>query len=53
MLKTLRNPTFRDRFAAQLVALVGTGLAAVTLGLLAWQMAGDTAGAVLVTALTV
>lgn len=51
MLKTLRNPTFRHLFAAQLVALVGTGLATVALGLLAWQLAGDNAGAVLGTAL--
>jgi hypothetical protein len=39
MLKTLRNPTFRHLFAAQLVALLGTGLATVALGLLAWQLA--------------
>ncbi len=51
MLKALRNPTFRHLFAAQLVALVGTGLATVALGLLAWQLAGDNAGAVLGTAL--
>lgn len=51
MLKTLRNPTFRHLFSAQLVALVGTGLATVALGLLAWQLAGDNAGAVLGTAL--
>ena len=53
MLKTLRNPTFRHLFAAQLVALVGTGLATVALGLLAWQLAGDNAGAVLGTALAI
>ena len=53
MLQTLRNPTFRHLFAAQLVALVGTGLATVALGLLAWQLAGDDAGAVLGTALAI
>jgi MFS family permease len=53
MLETLRDPTFRHLFAAQLVALVGTGLATVALGLLAWQLAGDNAGAVLGTALAI
>jgi MFS family permease len=53
MLRTLRNPTFRHLFAAQLVALLGTGLATVALGLLAWQLAGDNAGAVLGTALAI
>lgn len=53
MLETLRNLTFRHLFAAQLVALVGTGLATVALGLLAWQLAGDNAGAVLGTALAI
>lgn len=53
MLKTLRNPTFRHLFAAQLVALIGTGLATVALGLLAWRLAGDNAGAVLGTALAI
>ena len=53
MLGTLRNPTFRHLFAAQLVALIGTGLATVALGLLAWQLAGNNAGAVLGTALAI
>lgn len=53
MLATLKNPTFRHLFAAQIVALVGTGLATVALGLLAWQLAGDNAGAVLGTALAI
>lgn len=53
MLSTLRNPTFRHLFAAQLVALLGTGLATVALGLLAWHLAGDNAGAVLGTALAI
>jgi MFS family permease len=53
MLGTLRNRAFRHLFAAQIVALVGTGLATVALGLLAWQLAGDNAGAVLGTALAI
>ena len=53
MLTTLRHPTFRHLFAAQLVALLGTGLATVALGLLAWQLAGQDAGAVLGTALAI
>ena len=53
MLSTLRNPTFRHLFLAQIVALVGTGLATVALGLLAWHLAGNNAGAVLGTALAI
>jgi MFS family permease len=53
MLSVLRNPTFRHLFAAQIVALLGTGLATVALGLLAWDLAGDSAGAVLGTALAI
>lgn len=53
MLSTLCNPTFRHLFAAQAVALVGTGLATVALGLLAWQLAAQDAGAVLGTALAI
>lgn len=53
MLSTLANPTFRHLFAAQIVALLGTGLATVALGLLAWKLAGENAGAVLGTALAI
>jgi MFS family permease len=53
MLNALRNQTFRHLFAAQIVALLGTGLATVALGLLAWRLAGDNAGAVLGTALAI
>jgi MFS family permease len=53
MVSTLANPTFRHLFAAQVVALVGTGLATVALGLLAWEIAGENAGAVLGTALAI
>lgn len=53
MLKVLANRTYRHMFFAQVIALFGTGLATVALGLLAWQLAGDTAGAVLGTALAI
>jgi hypothetical protein len=53
MLKTLRNPTFRHLFAAQILALLGTGLATVAPGLLAWELAGDNVAAVLGTALAI
>lgn len=53
MLSVLRNPRNRNLFAAQAVALVGTGLLTVALGLLAYDIAGPRAGAVLGTALTI
>ncbi|MBT2586515.1 MFS transporter [Arthrobacter sp. ISL-95] len=53
MLSVLRNGTYRRLFAAQVVALAGTGLLTVALGLLAYDLAGSNAGAVLGTALTV
>lgn len=53
MLAPLKNPIFRRLFAAQAVALTGTGLATVALGLLAYDLAGDSAGAVLGTALAI
>ncbi|WP_435260067.1 MFS transporter [Thioclava sp. FR2] len=53
MLTILANRTYRHLFAAQVIALVGTGLATVALGLLAWQIAGDEAGRVLGTALAI
>ena len=53
MLKTLSNPAFRHLLLAQIVSLIGTGLATVALGLLAWHLAGDRAGAVLGTALAI
>ncbi|MYW64322.1 MFS transporter [Streptomyces sp. SID8379] len=49
----LRNRTYRRLFCAQVVALVGTGLATVALGLLAYDLAGADAGAVLGTALAI
>lgn len=53
MLSILRNRTYRHLFAAQVVALTGTGLATVALGLLAFDLAGNAAGLVLGTALTI
>jgi MFS family permease len=53
MLKVLANRTYRHLFLAQVIALVGTGLATVALGLLAYEIAGANAGAVLGTALAI
>jgi hypothetical protein len=53
MLSVLCNRTYRHLFAAQVIALVGTGLATVALGLLAYELAGKNAGAVLGTALAI
>ena len=53
MLSPLRNPTYRHLFAAQVIALTGTGLATVALALLAYELAGPDAGAVLGTALAI
>lgn len=50
MLGLLKHPVFGRLFAAQLVALLGTGLMTIALGLLAYDLAGDRAGAVLGTA---
>ncbi|MDW5317591.1 MFS transporter [Rhizobium sp. PL01] len=53
MLNILTNTTYRHLFLAQVIALVGTGLATVALGLLAFDIAGADAGAVLGTALAI
>jgi MFS family permease len=53
MLSVLKNRTYRHLFAAQVIALVGTGLMTVALGLLAYELAGADAGAVLGTALAI
>jgi MFS family permease len=53
MLQVLRNPTYAKLFSAQVIALLGTGLLTVALGLLAFDIAGDAAGSVLGTALTI
>lgn len=47
MLQVLADRTYRHLFAAQVVALLGTGLATVALGLLAYDLAGDNAAMVL------
>jgi H+ antiporter protein len=53
MLDVLKNRTYRHLFLAQVIALIGTGLATVALGLLAFDLAGESAGAVLGTALAI
>ncbi len=53
MLSILANRTYRHLFLAQVIALVGAGLATVALGLLAFEIAGEDAGAVLGTALAI
>lgn len=53
MLTVLKHPTYRLLFSAQVIALIGTGLATVALGLLAYQLAGEQAGLVLGTALAI
>lgn len=53
MLDVLSNRTYRHLFLAQIIALVGTGLATVALGLLAFEIAGANAGAVLGTAMAI
>lgn len=53
MLSVLRHPIYRRLLAAQVLALSGTGLMTVALGLLAVQLAGAEAGAVLGTALVI
>lgn len=49
----LRNRTYRRLFTAQVIALVGTGLATVALSLLAYDIGGADASAVLGTALAI
>ncbi|WP_028840171.1 MULTISPECIES: MFS transporter [Thermomonas] len=53
MIEILHHRSFRHLFLAQVVALVGTGLATVGLALLAYDLAGAQAGAVLGTALAI
>ncbi|SEB03577.1 hypothetical protein SAMN05444370_13422 [Rubrimonas cliftonensis] len=47
MLEILADRTYRHLFLAQVAALLGTGLATVALGLLAFDLAGDGASMVL------
>ncbi|MDK2760729.1 MAG: MFS transporter [Sphingopyxis sp.] len=53
MLDVLANRTYRHLLLAQVIALVGTGLATIALGLLAYDIAGGDAGEVLGTALAI
>ncbi|MFC1457098.1 MFS transporter [Microvirga arabica] len=53
MFSILANRTFRSLFIAQLVAVLGTGLATVALSLMAYDIAGPQAGSVLGTALAI
>lgn len=53
MLDVLSNRTYRHLFAAQVVALIGTGLLTVALGLLTYRLAGAEAGAALGMALAI
>ena len=53
MLEILADRTYRHLFVAQIVALLGTGLATVALGLLAYDLAGDGAAMVLGTVFTI
>ena len=53
MMSVLANRTYRHLLGAQIIALIGTGLATVALGLLAYDLAEGNAGAVLGTALAI
>ncbi len=53
MLAVLRHRSYRHLFSAQILSLIGTGLTTVALGLLAYDLAGEDAGAVLGTALAI
>ena len=53
MLSVLYDRTYRHLFLAQIVALLGTGLATIALGLLAYDLSGERAGLVLGTIFTI
>lgn len=53
MLTPLTNSTYARLFAAQVIALLGTGLTTVALALLAYELANEAAGQVLGTALAI
>ncbi|MFG6560292.1 MFS transporter [Sulfitobacter sp. 1A15299] len=53
MLAVLLDRTYRHLFLAQVVALLGTGLATMALGLLAYDLSGDQAAMVLGTIFTI
>jgi MFS family permease len=53
MIGVLRHPTYAKLFSAQVIALLGTGLLTVALGLLAFDIAGGDAGIVLGVAMSI
>lgn len=53
MLSVLADRTYRHLFLAQIVALLGTGLATIALGLLAYDLSSERAGLVLGTIFTI
>ncbi len=53
MLRVLKNPTYAKLFGAQIIALIGTGLLTVALGLLAFDIAGGDAGVVMGVAMSI
>lgn len=53
MLSVLSDRTYRHLFLAQIVALLGTGMATIALGLLAYDLSGERAGLVLGTIFTI
>ncbi|TLP71911.1 MFS transporter [Nesterenkonia sphaerica] len=53
MIAILRNPTYAKLFSAQIIALLGTGLLTVALGLLAFDIAGGDAGIVMGVAMSI
>ncbi len=53
MLRILKHPVYARLFLAQVIALLGTGLLTVALGLLAYDLAGAEAGMVLGFAFTI
>ena len=53
MLAVLSDRTYRHLFLAQVVALLGTGLATMALGLLAYDLSGERAAMVLGTVFTI
>ncbi len=53
MTGAMRNPTYRRLLLAQIFSVLGSGLTTIALGLLAFEMAGGQAGAVLGIALAI
>lgn len=53
LLSVLRTGAYRNLFAAQVIALIGTGMLTIALSLLAFELAEEDAGVVMGTALTI